>query len=98
MRNVEDAWVGHRDCALPAFLPKAWPIVVTKDGTRSKLQTKMDTSPALDPFRAEIRLLQVASEIECQTVVLVIDLRRVPLGSPALAPLWRCKMSGTILA
>ena len=79
---------------LPKFLPKAWPIVVTKDGRRSKLQTKMDTSPALDPFRAEIRLLQVAAEIECRTVVLVIDLRHVPLGSPALAPLWRCKMVG----
>ena len=51
---------------LPEFLPKAWPIVVTKDGRRSKLQAKMDTSPALDPFRAEIRLLQVAAEIERQ--------------------------------
>ena len=79
---------------LPKFLPKAWPIGVTKDGRRSKLQTKMDTSPALDPFRAEIRLLQVAAEIECRIVVLVIDLRHVPLGSPALAPLWRCKMVG----
>ena len=79
---------------LPEFLPKAWPIVVTKDGRRSKLQAKMDTSPALDPFRAEVRLLQVAAEIDCRTVVLVIDLRHVPLGSPALAPLWRCKMIG----
>ena len=54
----------------------------------------MDTSPELDPFRAEIRLLQIAAEIDGKTVVLVIDLRRVPLGSPALAPLWRCKIIG----
>ena len=27
-------------------------------------------------------------------VVLVIDLRRVPLGSPALAPLWNCRLVG----
>ena len=54
----------------------------------------MDASPGLDPFRAEVRLLQIAAEIDSKTVVLVIDLRRVPLGSPALAPLWRCKMIG----
>jgi ribonuclease D len=54
----------------------------------------MDKSPALDPFRAEVRLLQVAAEIDRRMVVLVIDLRRVPLGSPALAPLWRCKIIG----
>ena len=79
---------------LPAFLPKAWPIAVTKDGRRSKLQATRDTSPALDPFRAEVRLLQAAAEIDFRTVVLVIDLRNVPLSSPALAPLWRCKMIG----
>jgi DNA polymerase I len=79
---------------LPEFLPHAWPIVVTKDGRRSKLQTEIDTSPALDPFRAEVRLLQVAAEIEDRMVVLVIDLRHVPLSSSALAPLWRCKMIG----
>ena len=79
---------------LPKFLPKAWPITVTKDGRRSKLQAKMDTSPALDPFRAEVRLLQVAGAIDCRMVVLVIDLRHVPLNSSALAPLWRCKMIG----
>ena len=79
---------------LPAFLPKAWPIAVTKDGRRSKLQATRDTSPALDPFRAEVRLLQAAAEIDSRTVVLVIDLRNVPLSSPALAPLWRCKMIG----
>ena len=79
---------------LPQYLPKAWPIAVTKDGRRSKLQAKMDTSPGLDPFRAEVRLLQIAAEIDGKIVVLVIDLRRVPLGSPALAPLWRCKMIG----
>ena len=78
----------------PEFLPAVWPIAVTKDGRRSKLQAKMDTSPALDPFRAEVRLLQVAAEIDRRMVVLVIDLRRVPLGSPALAPLWRCKIIG----
>ena len=79
---------------LPEFLPRAWPIVVTKDGRRSKLQSKMDTSPALDPFRAEVRLLQIAAELDSRTVVLVIDLRRVPLNCPALAPLWRCKLIG----
>jgi DNA polymerase I-like protein with 3'-5' exonuclease and polymerase domains len=78
----------------PEFLPKAWPIVVTKDGRRSKLQAEMDTSPALDPYRAEVRLLQVAAEIQCRMVALVIDLRHVPLSSPALAPLWTCKMIG----
>ena len=70
---------------LPAFLPKAWPIAVTKDGRRSKLQASRDTLPALDPFRAEIRLLQVAGEIDSRTVVLFIDLRHVPLSSSALA-------------
>jgi hypothetical protein len=45
----------------------------------------MDTSPALDPFRAEVRLLQVAAEIDDRMVALVIDLRHVPLGNPA----WR---------
>jgi DNA polymerase I len=79
---------------LPAFLPKAWPIAVTKEGRRSKLQATRDTSPALDPFRAEVRLLQVAAELDSRTVVLVIDLRRVPLNCPALAPLWRCKLIG----
>ena len=79
---------------LPKFLPIAWPIAVTKDGRRSKLQATGDTLPALDPFRAEIRLLQVAAEIDCRMVVFVIDLRHVPLRSPALTPLWRWKMIG----
>jgi DNA polymerase I-like protein with 3'-5' exonuclease and polymerase domains len=78
----------------PEFLPVAWPIAVTKDGRRSKVQVTTDTSAALDPFRAEVRLLQVAAEIEASTVALVIDLRRVPLGSPALAPLWHCRLVG----
>jgi DNA polymerase I-like protein with 3'-5' exonuclease and polymerase domains len=76
------------------FLPIAWPIAVTKNGRRSKLQPSMDTSAGLDPFRAEVRLLQVAAEIEGRMVVLVIDLRHVPLTSPALAPLWCCKLIG----
>jgi DNA polymerase I-like protein with 3'-5' exonuclease and polymerase domains len=79
---------------LPRYLPKAWPIAVTKDGRRSKLQPKMDTSPGLDPFRAEVRLLQIAAEIDSKIAVLVIDVRQVPLGSPVLAPLWRCKVNG----
>ena len=79
---------------LPEFLPNAWPIAVTKDGRRSKLQASRDTSPALDPFRAEVRLIQVAAELDSRTAVLVIDLRRVPLGSPALATLWRRKLIG----
>ena len=54
----------------------------------------MDTSAGLDPFRAEVRLLQAAAEIEGRIVVLVIDLRHVPLGSSALAPLWSCKLVG----
>jgi DNA polymerase I-like protein with 3'-5' exonuclease and polymerase domains len=77
----------------PEFLPIAWPIAVTKKGRRSKAQPRMDTSAALDPFRAEVRLLQVAAEIEGRMVVLVIDLRCVPLSS-ALAPLWCCKVVG----
>ena len=78
----------------PEFLPVAWPIAITKDGRRSKMQVPMDTSAGLDPFRAEVRLLQAAAEIEGRIVVLVIDLRHVPLGSPALAPLWCCKLVG----
>jgi DNA polymerase-1 len=58
------------------------------------MQPSMDTSAALDPFRAEVRLLQVAAEIEGWMVALVIDLRQVPLGSRALAPLWRCRLVG----
>jgi DNA polymerase-1 len=76
------------------FLPLAWPIAVTKDGRRSKVRVTTDTSAALDPFRAEVRLLQVAAKIESRTVALVIDLRRVPLGSSALAPLWCCRLVG----
>jgi DNA polymerase I-like protein with 3'-5' exonuclease and polymerase domains len=76
------------------FLPIVWPIAVTKEGRRSKVQPSMDTSAGLDPFRAEVRLLQVAAEIEGRMVVLVIDLRHVPLSSPALAPLWCCKLIG----
>jgi hypothetical protein len=76
------------------FLSEAWPIAITKDGRRSKMQVPMDTSAGLDPFRAEVRLLQAAAEIEGRMVVLVIDLRHVPLRSPALAPLWCCKLIG----
>src|SRR5215471_7734455 len=76
------------------FLPVAWPIAITKDGRRAKVQMTMETSAALDPFRAEVRLLQVAAEIEGRVLVLVIDSRNVPLGSPALAPLWCCKLVG----
>jgi DNA polymerase I-like protein with 3'-5' exonuclease and polymerase domains len=79
---------------LPQYLPKAWPITITKDGRRSKQQAEIDTSPGLDPFRAEVRLLQIAAEIAGTIVVLVIDLRRVALGSPALTPLWHHKMVG----
>jgi DNA polymerase I-like protein with 3'-5' exonuclease and polymerase domains len=78
----------------PEFLPVAWPIAITKDGRRSKMQVPMDTSAGLDPFRAEVRLLQAAAEIEGRIVVLVIDLRHVPLRSPALTPLWCCKLVG----
>src|SRR5262245_1750764 len=78
----------------PEFLPIAWPIAVTKDGRRAKMQVTMETSAALDPFRAEVRLLQAAAEIEGRMVVLVIDLRQVPLRSPALVPLWGCKLVG----
>jgi len=76
------------------FLPVAWPIAITKHGRRSKMQVAMDTSAALDSFRAEVRLLQAAAEIEGRIVVLIIDLRHVPLGSSALAPLWSCKLVG----
>jgi DNA polymerase I len=58
------------------------------------MQVTLDTSAALDPCRAELRLLQVAAQIEGRMVARVIDLRRVPLGSPALAPLWRCRLVG----
>src|SRR5829696_3508237 len=44
----------------PQLLPVMWPISITNDGRRSQVQTVMDTSAALDPFRAEVRLLQVA--------------------------------------
>ena len=75
-------------------LPVQWPIAITKHGRRSKLQPIMDTSVALDPFRAELRLLQIAAELGGRMVALVIDLRRVPLACPALAPLWRCELIG----
>ena len=78
----------------PEFLPIHWPITITKDGQRSRTQPSMDTSAALDPFRAEVRLLQLAAEIDGKSVALVIDLRRVPLGSPALDPLWQKKLVG----
>jgi DNA polymerase I len=78
----------------PEFLPTRWPIKITKDGQRSKIQNTMDTSAALDPFRAEVRLLQVAAEIGGRVVALVFDLRHVPLASPSLAPLWRCRLVG----
>ena len=40
----------------PEFLPEAWPVAITKDGRRSKMQVPMDTSAGLDSFRAEVRL------------------------------------------
>ena len=79
---------------LPKFLPKAWPIAVTKDGRRSKLQAKMDTSPALDPFRAEVRLLQVAARSIAEWWCSSSTCDTFRCSSPALAPLWRCKMIG----
>ncbi|WP_350373046.1 DNA polymerase [Methylobacterium oxalidis] len=78
----------------PEFLPSLWPISVTNDGYLAKTQTVMDTSAALDPFRAEVRLLQIAGEIGGRMVALVIDLRRVPLGSDALACIWKRKLVG----
>jgi len=78
----------------PEFLPAEWSITVTKDGRRSKKQAIRDISAALDPFRAEIRLLQVAAQIAGRMVALVIDLRRVRLGSRALASLWDCRLVG----
>ena len=78
----------------PEFLPIQWPIAITKDGRRSRTQAAMDTSAALDPFRAEVRLLQVAADISGRSVALVIDLRQLPLCSPALAPLWQKKLVG----
>jgi DNA polymerase I len=76
------------------FLPLQWPIAITRDGRRSKVQVARDTSAALDPFRAELRLLQIAAEIGGRMTALVIDLRRVSLDSSAIAPLWRCKLIG----
>jgi DNA polymerase I len=75
-------------------LPVQWPIAITQDGRRSKLQPIMDTRAALDPFQAELRLLQIAADIGGRIVALVIDLRRVPVTSPVLAPLWRCRLVG----
>jgi hypothetical protein len=54
------------------FLPPVHPIALTKYGRRSKVRATLDTSAALDPFRAEVRLLQVAVEINHRLVVLVI--------------------------
>jgi hypothetical protein len=71
-----------------------WPIAITKDGLRSKVQPVMDASAGLDPFRAEIRLLQIAAEIDGRMVAMVIDLRRVRITSPALEPLWKCRLIG----
>jgi DNA polymerase I len=76
------------------FLPAQWPIKITKEGQRSKLQNTINTAAALDPFRAEVRLLQVAAETGGRTIALVFDLRRVPLRSAALTPLWHCKHVG----
>ncbi len=45
---------------------------------------------ALDPLKAEVRLLQIATESKA----LVIDLRKVHLSSPALSPIWRCALVG----
>ena len=82
----------------PEFLPLMWPIAITNDGRRSQVQTLMNTSAALDPFRAEVRLLQIAGEIGGRTIALVIDLRRVPLASPSLGPYGGTSWWGTILA
>ncbi|WP_336491300.1 DNA polymerase [Methylobacterium nigriterrae] len=78
----------------PEFLPVLRPITITKDGHPAKTQPVLDTSAALDPFRAEVRLLQVAAEIDGRMAALVIDLRRVPLGSGALVPIWKCTLVG----
>jgi DNA polymerase I-like protein with 3'-5' exonuclease and polymerase domains len=76
------------------FLPVLWPIAITKDGRRSMVQPVMDASAGLDPFRAEIRLLQIAAEIDGRAVSVVIDIRGVPITSPALEPLWKCRLIG----
>ena len=49
-----------------------------------------DAEAALDPLKAEVRLLQIATEAKA----LVIDLRKVPLSSPALSPIWRGALVG----
>ena len=82
MRTGKEVGLDLETAPRSEFLPIAWPIAVTKKGMRSKVQPSMDTSAGLDPFRAEVRLLQVAAEIDGRMVVLVIDLRHVPLSSP----------------
>lgn len=76
------------------FLPTLRPILLTKDGHVAKLQPSFDTLAALDPFKAEVRLLQVAGEIDGRMVAMVIDLRRVPLNSAALLPIWKQRLVG----
>jgi DNA polymerase I-like protein with 3'-5' exonuclease and polymerase domains len=93
-RSVQTLGLDLETAPRPEAMPAAWPIAVTKDGKRSKVQSVMDTSAALDPFRAEARLLQVAAQIGERMVALVIDLRGVPLGSSALMPLWGCRLVG----
>jgi DNA polymerase-1 len=49
-----------------------------------------DAEAALDPLKAEVRLLQIATESKA----LVLDLRKVHLSSPALMPIWRGALVG----
>jgi DNA polymerase I-like protein with 3'-5' exonuclease and polymerase domains len=93
-RSVQTLGLDLETAPCPDAMPAAWPIAVTKDGRRSRVQPVMDTSAALDPFRAEVRLLQVAAQIGERMVALVVDLRGVPLGSSALMPLWGCRLVG----
>ena len=93
-RSVQTLGLDLETAPRPDAMPAEWPIAVTKDGRRSRVQSVLDTSAALDPFRAKARLLQVAAQIGKRMVALVVDLRGVPLGSSALMPLWDCRLIG----
>ena len=58
--------------------------------TAPRREYAADAEAALDPLKAEVRLLQIATELKA----LVIDLRKVHLSSPTLSPIWRCALVG----
>ena len=85
---VRDEATAEREIA--ALLAQQTAVIGFDIETAPRREYAADAGAALDPLKAEVRLLQIATESKA----LVINLRKVPLSSPALSPVWRCALVG----